>query len=290
MSKGENTTNEAVQEAAKVRIPVMKIKPVGLNHARCGFVDAITEDERTVDEVIELEDSKLITIGEYELNIMPKRCNVVATYILNHTKIPVYAVSVIYSKKFVAGQLLTLYIFFDMEEESRQKLIKSQVIKNQMVRGKYVIELISDDGLLASVLERRKKELVDELLLEYLQTHGENEEEMNLFMNTIDNKIEERLDQYRNLYTPIEFTEDDSISQKRLIDRLIKMFRTNIYTEYMKACLDIQDEKRREKYGVNNLKPPKRVIDLKELKANPEKIDEIVENMSDYMSDSDDEE
>lgn len=274
---------------SKVKIPVMRIKPMSVNHARCGFVDAIGEDERTADELIDIPDNNLTTIGEYTLNIVAKRCNVVSTYILNNSKIPVYALTVAYSKSFIVGQLFTLYIFFDMEKESREKLIKSQVIKNQLVKGKYTIELFSEDGLLTSVLERRKKELVDEILLEYIQTQNENEVNMESFMESIDSKIETKLDQYRDLYKPIEFTEDDSISQNRMLNRLTKMFQTNIYKEYMKACLDIQDEKRREKYGVNdNMKPPKKVISLKELKEDPSKIDDIVDNLSDYMSDEED--
>ena len=78
----------------------------------------------------------IMNYNKYEIIGKISKCNVPIEYIQKNLDIPMYFLDIIYNKTFVTGSLMSVYIYFTLDEE-----LKNMIIQNQTTKGSYNFEI-----------------------------------------------------------------------------------------------------------------------------------------------------
>lgn len=290
----KNKKNKSVSN----NVPVFRINALTKEYAQCKIVGSIEPKDKIYDEALDINDKNihvLYDIDSYGVAVMAKRCNIVADYLLQNDKLPIYYTTIIYDKTLVSGYLLTIYLYFTISKETKEQLDQPKKYVNKRMTGTYTLEVVGDEGLLGNIIEIKRPEIKEQLFEKYMNEFDNctNEEDKTKLFNKIDVEEENELDKYRKIFEPK--TVYESPYKNRIINKMMDIINTDIFKDIIKTSLKIREKERIERLSPENdlfIKKPKKTINLKELKENPEDIDKIVDDLVDnasnyYSSDSD---
>jgi len=281
-------------------LPVFRIKPMGEGISISKYIGNIDVNEQLVDQPLEMTcdgiDKKKV-IGEYMYNVgqfgpyqvvtRACMCNISGSYIIKNNKLPVYYVTMLYEKQFVSGQLFTLFVYFTLDNKTENELLLPKHYVNKPMSGKFTLELVSDESFLTFLVENKTHEIEEQLMAQYLdEFESADDEHKKLLMKRISDETTEKLNIYRKFFEP----QNILYPKKTLvISKMNELLNNELFRDLITVGLKQREHDRREKSCPDNdYKIPKKVINLKEIKDHPEKLDEIMANLSDIDSDDED--
>lgn len=315
---------EALKHESESYVPVFKIKPLSIDDALCKYIGNIHNAEKLSDDLIEVTDKsdkkvsllKLCDVKSYSVFAKMCSCNVIADYfvkkdksgklIINNKKIPVYYMTILYANQLVSGFLVTLFVYFNLDddafdERSNKKETGNVIVKsnrdedgniivdnpkkiiNKRLTGKYTYELVADEGFLGHLIEKMRPLLEERFMEKYADEFDGAEEEV---FKKINSEIEDIINIYRDMFEKKYFDKLPTVT------RIIEMMKKTIYNENFNDIIKIalnfrEEERRRNMCPDQTYESPKKVINLKEFKEHPEKLDEYINNLSDSDTDYD---
>jgi hypothetical protein len=278
--------------------PVFKLKTLDKETVLCKHVGNIDGDVRFYDDPVELSeeeisgfkvvDKQTIIIGsidKYSIFAKVCSCNISADVLLERKKYPIYYISFLYANQFVRGYLLNIYLNFTLTDECKASLIKPPQYINKRMYGKYTIEVDDEDKLMNGFLEIVEKTLLNKKFNENNNKFDLlSEDDQQLFVKNIMDDVSEELKVYAQIYEPHVITENFN---KTTIIKQLTNYCTHPALNYVLTCaLRHREQERKDKscpdmeYG----EIPKNIINLKDIKENPQKAYEIdvISECSDY--------
>jgi len=282
-------------------LPIFRVKPAyGSNTATMKLIGTVINGTKYGDEMMEFGTPKEM-IDKYGNNVLHicdvngytvvgkmYHCNLPGSFLIKNKVLPVFYMSIIYERKFVTGFLFSIYVYFTINDETMSRLDDPKKYLTQTLEGDYKIELDVDELFSANLVEYAKPVLEEKYMLELVDNDNNldkisdvlGEEEMNEIIRNVINKVNNRLKEYEDIQKPICLTKYPH--KNVIINKHMKeMCKNKIFLELVKYGTQMRDDERRgDKDGNYTYKLPKRIFDYNELKDNPEKIDELLNDES----------
>lgn len=294
MSKAK--AKQEFKQKMKESEPVFRLKLLSNDSAKCKYIGTIENREKLCDEPMDINDGsdKLVfkDVGKYNISARALICNIPGTFMLSKKKYPLFYITFNYTNQLVGGCLFNLYLYITLTKECADSLILPRNYVNKIMKGKFTVELVADEGFLTFATNKMRPEYEQRVQLKYAEKFNEltEEEKENLDM-TINRETDILLDNLREKFEPRPFT-GSYISKGKVVKQMISVIGDEMFDDLIKLCLEFREYERQQRMGSDRpIKLPKRVINLQEFKDNPEKIDEYVNNLpsdSDSSSDSED--
>lgn len=261
--------------------------------------------DKIQDEIIDsIDDKRKESYGLYETGYITQHCNISASYLVKNDKLPVYCKSVLYSRQFLSGNLFSCYLYFTMDDQTKdfvsgrtkeiisdgKKVVINDYSKyyNMLMSGKFTMELLTiDDDFLKNFLERKRDDLEAEFMLECVdEFDGANDDEKEIMLSKMNDKIDIMLNVYKKYFEPIEI---ENPRKNRIIKAMDDLFSNPHMAELIEFGLKFRDKKRiEESCPDQTFERPKKVINLRELKeCEEDNLDERIDEMLENCSDSD---
>jgi hypothetical protein len=293
-----NSKKDNNEQSKSTAVPVFRLKPLSNERVSCKYVGCVENSDKLIDETIEFDEidkvsgsNTMIGLGKYgEYLVYGKAliCNISGAYLLKNKKLPVYYMTTLYNRQFISGGLFSIFLYFTLDTSTLETLTTPQKYVNRLLTGSFTLELVADDGFLGNFIENRTPLLEQEIMEKYVNEFKDaNDEEQSKLMEKITYEVNNKLDQYRELFKP----ESVSITNLRaVITKMKELIKSDIYKDLIVEGLNCRDRERKEKNCPDlDFKKPntKKIINLKELKENPDKIDEIINRLSEVDSDED---
>jgi len=295
-TKVKPKSKESKKEARKKFMemaPVFRIKPLGVDSSMCKYLGNIENSDKLTDELIEFdkkEDStygkstiKLYDIGKYEILLKVCACNIIGNYILKNKKIPAYYVTMVYSNQLVSGQLFTLFLYFTIDEKTSKELI----LPKHYMYGSYTLELSADDGFIDFMMNKLTPELSEKIMEAFVDEFDKaNDDEKEILNEIVSNQLESELNIYKKMFDPINVTKPPSRSH--IIKVMENFMRDEKIKRLAEIAIELREKDRRERMCPDQtFEPPKKVLNLREFRDHPEKLEEYLDNLSNDSDDSD---
>jgi hypothetical protein len=256
-------------EKAKPKVPYMKLKPLfRSNRATIEFAGYLNHEKELGDELIEIDmDAKdkdkygsnltfIDTYGKYLLLAKYYDCNILSTFLMQNTKLPVFYMTVIYEKQYVSGFLLSYYVYFTLDEGSIKSINMTTKLLNRELYGKYTLEFVTEPNYIENIIKYTKPS-------------------------------DEQAEKFRNLFKPV--TLDFYPSKNIIIKKHMKdLCENDIFKSFIKLGLQKRDDERNTDGYNCSFKIPKRIFNLKEIKENPNIVNTILDNEEGRSSDNTD--
>lgn len=274
-------------------IPVFHLKPKTSTRTQCILTMYSHNEERINDTQLDIETSEELKakIGENTLLIgiinnyfvIGKfcSCNIPGDYLINNVKNPVYYLSIIYNKQFLTGCLFNMFLYFNIDEETKNRLNEPKKYYKAFLDGKYTIQFVPTDE---DFLDKVKEMIQENLMIKYNEEFNNAEKEENYeIQDKIMEKIVEEtnleLKEYEQFFEEKPFDIDNSKfpSQKVVLNKLNLLCDTPIFKKLLSYGLEIRENQRvKEKCPDISYEIPKNVINLSEIKKNPVVLDKYV--------------
>jgi hypothetical protein len=264
--------------------PVFRLKPIYQNNVcEVKLVGYMDPTQKLGDEVIDIdttEDVKnlhgknvdfVCNIDGYNITACIYKNNIIGNYLLKNDFLPVYSISIAYSKTLVDGFLFDIFIGFQLNEESKKILKDPKKCYNARLYGEFKLKLYCDEEVIENfekVLNLVEEKIVQESkVLDKMNTMNEDDftvfliksiEERKTFLNELkDGKILEPL-----------------TSVSKTSQFLRNIYKDNDLTPLFKVALDVRQEERRKKYNaIDKYEIPKKVLNIRDVEKNPEMLD-----------------
>lgn len=290
---------EAEKELYKNTTPIIKIKPeFGTGTAKFKIIGLAEIGNKVEDDIVEIDtDQKtkdkyganivhICDVDEYTATGKIYSCNIQGNYIMKHTKIPMFYMKIGYERKFLSGQLFSIRVSFKISHESIEKMkdpMKDpKKYLQSSLRGEYIIELITDDDFLDEFIKHIKPKYEKKITEEELNGRDPDslpENEMDEIVKKIYARLDERIDKYINLLNPMVL--QTYPHKNTIMKHLMETCKNEYFVEMVKECILMRDKVRKSNAEPTfNSKIPKRIFRIKELKDNPEKVDELLNDTS----------
>ena len=281
-------------------VPVFRIRPMGADKALSKYIGNIDMKEQLVDQPLEMvcdgiDKTKVVgeytyvvgQIGSYQIITRACICNISGSYIIKNSKLPVYYATMLYEKQFVSGQLFTLFIYFTLDEQTEKELLLPKNYVNRLMGGKFTLELVSDESFLTFLVENKTPEIETELMMKYFdEFESADDEHKQIIMKKISEETTEKLNSYRKFFEPVDIPYP---KRTFIVSKMNELLKNELFKDLIAVGLKQREIDRREKSCPDSdYKIPKKIINLKEIKEHPEKLDEIMNNLSDVDSDDED--
>lgn len=268
---GRNKHQEKANKKAESEelVPIFRVKPeYGTSFVKIKILGTVHKDNQHPDEQMEFETDKkmednygsnilhITNVDAYTVVGKMFHCNINGSYLVNAKKLPVFYMSMIYERKFVTGFLFSIFVYFTVDEKTLKDITTPNKWINNLLAGTYTVELMADPDFMDKLTERYKKK----------QSKNELTEQ----------QVDEKLTKFKNLFKPIELGRYPH--RKVIINKYIKTLCLNEdLHEMIKESVYMRDENRKGGDGGNmNYTLPKRIFNMKELKDNPDKVDEML--------------
>ena len=154
-------------------IPIFQLSPESTTTAKCKCIGTCNDIEKLTDEVIEIEDEKkehnILNMGKvcgYDIIGKYCICNITGDYLIKNNKLPVYYLSVIYTKQFVTGCLFNIMLYITIDPECIKRMNNPQKYVNAIIEGKYTIEVITLEE--TEFVNKVKPFLIDRVMVKYV--------------------------------------------------------------------------------------------------------------------------
>jgi len=280
-------------------LPVFCLKPQpGNNRVLCKHIGNIDNCEKLCDIPLDIETSDelcsqigkntllLASVPNYLIVGKLCSCNIIGNYLIKNDKLPVYYLSAIYSKKFVTGCLFNLFLYFTISNDTKQELTHPNKYINRSMEGSYTLELVPLDDISK---EEKPQDLKNSNFLNKIKKYLEidtfkknlgdfeilGEEEQVKFVENMTNEINNKMEQYKELLQPINFTTYPK--KETVIEEMKKIYSNKLFEELVIYSLKIREfERIEEKCPDISYDIPKNIINLKEIHKQPDKLDELL--------------
>lgn len=302
MGKVAREKREQLKEQFKNVNPIVRMKPeYGSNIAHFKVTKYIETGTRIDDDILEIDTPQnvinkcgmnsiyICELNEYVAKGKIFICNIPGGFILKNKKIPMYYLRVGYERKFLSGHLFEIIVSYDISDESFE--LKNNPIKylKSQLMGQYVIEFMKDDDFMENFEKHMRPKYQDRYLKEFAGTKDVNQmadEEMDDIVKSVSNKINERFGEIKKIMEPITLTQYPHKSV--LVKHMRDLCSNEIFIEMVRESILMRDLNRKSE-AVETYDPrlPKRVFNIKELRENPDKIDEMLKDSNLNRSDDD---
>jgi hypothetical protein len=287
-------------------VPVFKFIVKTQYSAKCSWIGSIKTTDKLHDDPIEVDDQfgksgnifVLKNINKYTLYTKLCSCNInanllfkkndVGKVVFTNTQIPIFYLAIVYEQKQIVGELMTHYVYFNLDEKSKTKASNPKNLNNQFFTGKFTSKIVADEGFLSYLIDTMTPKIENKLYSKY-------SEEFNLAENKIDiiNKIDEELnnilDEYRFLF---EEQPIDNIPSLKYVKKLFKSIPESKHiNDILECAVEFRESIRRKDMEIDTEmmmeQQVKKTINLKEFKENPAKLNEYLDE---YFNSSEDDE
>jgi hypothetical protein len=267
MSKNKDFTDVA---------PVFKLQPLSDTRVKCRHIGFCKDLDKMTDEV--LEDLKINPINSYSLIGKFCACNIIGNYLVQHTKLPVFYLSVLYTKRFVTGCLFNITLNFEINEEYKEKLDNPKKYVNNTIDGKYTIEIsVPEEN---NFVDKIKQFVKDSIFPVYVKEFSSVStlEEQNKVLDKIDADTEAKIEVYRKF---LEVKKVDRLPNKAYVYNLMKgLCEDPIFRELMIHGMALREKERAEEKSPDmSFEPPKNVINLRDLGKDMTQLDKNIDEI-----------
>lgn len=273
-----------MQEKYSDTEPIFRLKPIFRNNVcevkHVGYMDS---EQKLGDELMEFETSReaqevcgknidfINKIYDYTITAAIYKNNIVGSYLLKHTFLPVYSISFAYSKSIVSGFLFDIFIGFELDEESIQVVKDPRKCVNARLYGRFKLKLFCDDEVINSydlMLNSIDNKIIEEnTILDKMNEMSDEE-----FIKFLDGEITRRKDFLLNLKNGIDIPELFSVS--RTVEMLRNVYKLNDLTVLFETALNVRQKERQQKYNaIEDYKIPTNVINISNVENDPNYLD-----------------
>jgi hypothetical protein len=267
--------------------PVFRLKPVyDQNICEVKLVGYKEPSQKLGDEVIDIDTPEQVQllhgknvdlishIDSYNVTGCIYKNNIVGDYIFKNDFLPVYSISIAYSKTLVDGFLFDIFIGFKLSEESKKLLEDPKKVPNARIYGEYILKLYCDDEVIENfdkVLQLVENATVSEPeVLSKMDTMSEDE-----FMNYLGGEVEKRKQVFIDLKDGKLLPALTSVNKTATFLR--NLYKNNNLNPLFKVALDIRQEERRKKYNaVEKYDIPTKVLNIKDVESDPTMLDKYL--------------
>ena len=267
--------------------PIFRLKPLyRSNVCEVKLVGYMDSSQKLADETLEFETTNEVQgvygknvdyiskVKNYSVTASLYKNNVVGNYLLKTKFIPIYSVSIAYSKTLVSGFLFDLFIGFELDEESQKMLSDPRKCLNSRLHGKFILKLYCDDEVISNydkVLNLVEEKIVTEPdVIEKMNSLNEDD-----FMNFLDCEIEKRKKFLLELKEGIELKELQGLN--KTIIYLRELYKLNDIEPIIKIALEIREDERRKKYSaIEKYDLPTKVLNIKDVENDPEYLNKYL--------------
>ena len=267
-------------------LPVFRLKPNSYsNSSNLKLVSYMHKNENLGDEQVEFETSEdniklygknvdyVGNVMNYDITAYIFKNNIVGSYLINNSYIPVYSLSFVFAKQIVKGPLFDICIGYELDRESRNSLKPKNMI-NALVNGSYTMKIVCDDEVSNSI-EDFLKELPEKLILLPEIYKVVNDLPTETAENFLKRIIKDTITNYRELFKGIKM--EQFKTHTKMVEELRKIYKINYFNLFLEFCLKKREEKRRKEYkAVEKYEIPKRVLNIKDVENNPEYVDKYL--------------
>jgi len=267
--------------------PVFRLKPLYQNNTcELKLVGYKDPQQKLGDEVIDIdtpEDMKLLHgknvdliahIDGYNITGCIYKNNILGDYVLKNDFLPVYSISIAYTKTLVDGFLFDIFIGFQLSEESKKLLEDPKKVPNARLYGEFKLKLYCDD----EVIEHYDKvlDLVEDMTISDTEVlkHMETMDEDN-FTNFLSDEIEKRKQIFIELKDGKVLPPLTSVN--KTASYLRNIYKSNNLNPLFKVALDMRQEERRKKYNaIEKYDIPTKVLNIKDVENDPDMLDKYL--------------
>lgn len=272
---------------------VFRLKPKNYdNKATIKYIGIIDDEEKLVDEIVELDkvihpDYQTVgknaipihDIGEYEMIGRIYRCNIIGTHLVMDTRYPLMYLNIEYSRPMVSGSLVQIFLSIDMNKEEKNLIKKIPHYVNLQFSGQWVQHIDCDDEF---------KENYEFMLKDMLENDGaiELNDKLNDKLNNIisDEQIIEWINNYvskeREFYDNLLKDHNKNfISIKNMRDYYIELCQSAKFYKFLKIAMKCRDIHRKKEAGIEDDEPyiiPDNITKLSDIKQQMIDNDELI--------------
>lgn len=260
-------------------------------------VGYVSPTDKLGDEIIEIKTSEreinavgkdtflLNKINDYEITVNAYRNNIISGYLINNTNLPVCSLQFMYSKNIVVGYLFNVYIYFKLDPVKNYFLKSPKDYVGAKIYGIYYIKIDCDTELLDGFNNLLNNELQKYSLEDVAFEMGNNEFTDEKMMEMIEKDMKDKREFYEMLVKGKQVYLKKNL-KKMVEEYLLPIVNSKHIKGLIKLALNIRAKKRVKEYGAFNgeYKIPKKVLNLQDIKNNPEIIDKYINSDSDSDS------
>ena len=273
----------------KSLVPIFKLKLGNLgNRVLCKLQGYVQDGEKIQDDPVDsIDDKRTETFGMYDISYMTTQCNISGSYLVKNDKLPIMCKSVMYNRKFLSGNLFSCFLYFTLDNATREMLTDPSKYNDRMMSGEFTLELLTiDDDFLETFLKYKRGILENQLMESLFDAFdAANDDEKENIMTNIQNTVTEKLEVYKKYFEPITI---ESPKKHKIVAAMDGLFANSHMTELIDFGLKFRDKKRiDESCPDQTFEVPKKIINSKDLKDDPDNIDEKLDKLLENCSDSD---
>lgn len=280
------------EEELKNMIPVFHLKPMSSSRVKCNLSMYAKTEERIFDEQLDVDTPAEVyekigkntilygVVNNYVIVGKYCSCNIPGNYLIKNSTLPIYYISMIYNRQFITGCLFNVFLYFTLDEETQKRLDDPKKYYKSLMDGKFTIKCVPIDGY-DEFISKLKKYMEDEIMLKhYEEFENADEDTQEQIMLKVTDEINNKMEKYITFFNTIEYEKFPSL--KNAYETLNSICITETMNELMEYGLLIREKERiQEKCPDLSYEKPKNVINLQEIKNNPEKLREIMATRTD---------
>jgi hypothetical protein len=268
-------------------VPVFHITPVVESEiqVKCNQIGLCGLEEGKInDDILEIETPQYMinkvgkdtllfdTINNYTIIGKYCKCNITGNYLISNHKIPVYYLTILYSKKFVGGCLFNIFLYFTLDDETKKKLDHPSKYVNTHMNGFYTLEFVPvDDNFIEKI-----KPMVEEFTLK--KYSNETDVDMDKIIDEINNEMEK----FKNFLEPQKF--DGYPSKKQVLKHMKTLCSNPLVSKLSTLGLYLREKERKEKKCPDvSYEIPQNIINLDEIKKDPNLLEKILSKNEDII-------
>lgn len=269
--KVKGKKNKKDKEKFATVLPILRIKPENnTNNAMIQHIDYLYEDDKLIDEPLELEKILHPNHKVYGDNAIPLkdcdgftmygklyRCNIIGSKIIADNRYPLMYLDVVYERAFVKGSLFQVLISIDIDPSLKKTIIESKKYDkfiNLRFNGQWVRHIDVDDEFTANY---------ENMLTDLLETEAANliykseEKEHELLRETLsDNDIVQWIEAYvvreRAFYDDLmNIQQQKFTSVNKMREKLIKLCQTEQFQNFITIAMKCRTLHRRKQYNID---------------------------------------
>jgi len=271
-------------------IPVFHLKPKSSNRVQCNLSqyvkseDNIFDDELTIETANKNKNTLLVTImNKYAIVAKFCACNISGDYLLKNTKIPIYYLTILYEKQFVSGCLFNIFLFFNIDNETKETLTEPKKYFKAFMNGYFSVKIVpTDDDYSKNMKELIENKVMGKYANEFVEDYDDcdgcdSDNSNSELLKKVEGEINLEMEKYLSLLSERNFEEDIFPSQKKVFDEFKKITEKDLFTHLIAMGLTIRENARvKEKCPDISYEIPKNVINFKKICENPGNIKELL--------------
>lgn len=229
-------------------IPYFRIKPENRsNRATIKYVGALKDDEKVVDEQLELSNNeKIINIinpTSYNITGRIYKSNIVGSHIIYSHRYPVIYLDIAYDKSIVSGSLFQIFYSIQINHEEKKKIKQLKNYVGLNFSGNWVRHIDCDQEL----KDNYERFLIEEGRSIYHEQHNlylENERN-----EWVDNFVECEKQYFESLLNDQDI---DYLSMNDVRDKFVSECGTDKFNRFVRIALKCRELQRCNNFGVDN--------------------------------------